>query len=277
MFPRTQQCRFSCAMAALLVLASGSVHAAPKASGKPAWATTTVGTVTIKGSATTSPNGRLTLSGEGTDIWSTADGFQFVYQRLSGDRQIVANITSLLDTDGWAKGGVMIRQDLTAGSAHASLLLTPANGLVFEQRTTAGGLTTRVAVLGRAPTWLRLRRLGTSVTASVSSDGMTWADVGTQRVPMPADLYVGLAVTSRYPSKLTTATFERVAISIPPATPTTPSGPVAAWSFDDGVGSLARASIGGLDGVVSGATWTTAGKRAGALVFNGIDNLVTVS
>ena len=54
----------------------------------------------------------------------------------------------------------MIRQALTAGSVHASLLMTPSNGIVFEQRTTAAGLTTRVGVPGTAPAWLRLRRVG---------------------------------------------------------------------------------------------------------------------
>src|SRR5215212_5493373 len=136
MFPRTQQCRSSCAMAALLVLASGSVHAAPKASGKSAWTTTTVGTVTIKGSATTSPSGRITVSGEGTDIWSTADGFQFLYKVLSRDGQITANLTGFQNTDGWAKAGLMIRQGLMPNAVHASLLATPSNGIVFERRIT---------------------------------------------------------------------------------------------------------------------------------------------
>ena len=49
------------------------------------------------------PSCRFTVSGEGTDIWSTADGFQFVYQRLTGDQQILANVTALQNTDGWAK------------------------------------------------------------------------------------------------------------------------------------------------------------------------------
>ena len=98
------------------------------------WLTTAVGTVTVKGSASTSRNGRITVSGEGTDIWSTADGFQFMYKRLSGDQQITAKITSLQNTDGWAKGGIMIRQALTADSMHASLTMTPANGIVFQPK-----------------------------------------------------------------------------------------------------------------------------------------------
>jgi regulation of enolase protein 1 (concanavalin A-like superfamily) len=258
-----------------VLLAVTPTDAAPKAGGpKPSWVTTAVGTVTVQGSATIARSGRITIYGEGTDIWSTADGFQYLYQRLSGDGAISAKITSLDNTDGWAKAGVMIRQGLTANSVHAALLTTPANGIVFEQRTTSGGLTTRMGVAGAAPSWLRVARMGASVTASVSSDGTTWVDVGTSDVPMSADVFVGLAVTSRYPSKLACASFERAAITVGSAIK--PAGPVAAWSFDDGAGTLVRASIGGLDGTMTGASWTTAGRNAGALMFNGVDSLVTV-
>ena len=260
------------ALVLCVVLTPASTEGAPKS----AWVTKSVGTVTVKGSATTSPSGRITLSGEGTDIWSTADGFQFLYQRLSGDGEVTARLTSLEQTDGWAKAGVMIREALTADSVHASLLVTASNGIIFDQRTTTGGLTTRAGAMSEGPRWLRLTRNGSSIVASLSSDGTTWVNVGTENLPMAGDVLVGLAVTSRYPSKLAKATFERVGIETRTATTTPPAGPVAAWSFDDGAGRLLRASEGGLDGVITGATWTTAGRYGGALMFNGIDNLVTV-
>ena len=164
----------------------------------------------------------------------------------------------------------MIRQALTAGSVHAALLATPVNGIVFEQRTATGGLTARTGIAGAAPSWLRLKRSGNSVTASTSSDGVTWVDVATQSVPMSTDVLIGLAVTSRSPTRLTTATFEKVAIATVAPTPTQPpalAGPVAAWSFDDGAGRVLRASAGGLDGAITGATWTKAGRNGGALMF----------
>ena len=272
MYQRTlQACSF---VVGAVVLAGATVEAGPKG-----WSTTAVGTVTMKGSATTSQTGRVIVSGEGTDIWSTSDGFQFVYKRLSGDGQITARIAGLTNTDGWAKGGVMIRAALTAGAAHASFLATPSNGLSFQQRTAAGALTTRVGTAGTVPNWLRLARLGSSLTASLSADGVTWTNAGTSSVPMASNVYIGLAVTSHSGSRLATASFDNVVIGpvagTPPTTPP-PAGPVAAWSFDDGRGSVLRASIGGLDGTIAGATWSAAGRNAGALLFNGVDNMVTV-
>ena len=55
-----------------------------------------------------------------------------------------------------------------------------------------------------------------------------------------------------------------------------PSGPVAAWSFDDGVGSVLRASIGGLDGTIAGATWRPQAETAARCCSTAIDDMVTV-
>jgi hypothetical protein len=56
-----------------------------------------------------------------------------------------------------------------------------------------------------------------------------------------------------------------------------PSGLVAEYSFDEGSGAaVADASGKDNDGTVAGAAWTGAGKNAGALSFDGIDDLVSV-
>ena len=46
----------------------------------------------------------------GSDIWYTADQFNYAYQSLTGDGEIIARITSQTNTDGWAKAGPMIRR-----------------------------------------------------------------------------------------------------------------------------------------------------------------------
>ena len=38
------------------------------------------------------------VTGAGVDIWDTSDQFQFVYQTLDGDGEIVARVTSLQNT-----------------------------------------------------------------------------------------------------------------------------------------------------------------------------------
>jgi hypothetical protein len=66
-------------------------------------------------------------------------------------------------------------------------------------------------------------------------------------------------------------TFFQVAQSL------TPTGLVAAYSFDEGTGSTtADASGKGNTGTIANATWTSEGKYGKALAFNGINALVTI-
>ncbi|HEX4463958.1 MAG TPA: LamG-like jellyroll fold domain-containing protein [Solirubrobacterales bacterium] len=52
--------------------------------------------------------------------------------------------------------------------------------------------------------------------------------------------------------------------------------PIAAYSFDEGKGEIARDSAGAHDGSVEGATWTSEGKFGSALEFDGEDDQVTI-
>src|SRR5262249_15017482 len=97
------------------------------------WLNSDVGAVGAAGSASHS-SGVFTVRGSGADIWGNADGFQFVYQPLNGNGQIVARVTAVQNTDPWAKAGGMIRETLAAGSRHAFMALTPGNGLALHRR-----------------------------------------------------------------------------------------------------------------------------------------------
>ena len=56
------------------------------------------------------------------------------------------------------------------------------------------------------------------------------------------------------------------------------TGPVSAYSFDEGVGSTAADASGhGNAGTISGATWNAGGRFGSALSFNGTNSWVTVA
>jgi hypothetical protein len=157
--------------------------------------------------------GVFTLQGSGADIWDVADGFQFVYQPLTGDGQVVARVTGIGATDAWAKAGVMVRSGLTAGAANAAVVVSAGSGVSFQRRQTTGGGTQYTPVAGTAPTWVKLTRSGNTVSAYRSSDGATWILMGTDSVTLGTTVYVGLAVTSHKNGVLTTGTFDNVAVS----------------------------------------------------------------
>ena len=203
---------------------------APTGGGEPLpapWLNQDVGAVGAAGAAAVS-SGVFTVQGSGADIWGNADGFHFVYQPLSGDGHITARVVSLQNTHVYAKAGVMIRQALTAGSAHALLDVKPAGGLEFLARSSAGGATSYLGGSGAAaPVWVRLARAGSTLTAFTSTGGTTWTQVGSTSIAFSGTVYVGLAVTSHVTGTLMTATFDGVTVETsteppPPPPPGTP-------------------------------------------------------
>ena len=71
----------------------------------------------------TETGGKMTLTGDGADIWNNSDEFTFAYKTLNGDGTIVARVVSIgTGSNTWAKGGVMIRDSLDGGSMHAMMV-----------------------------------------------------------------------------------------------------------------------------------------------------------
>ena len=68
------------------------------------WTDSDVGTVSASGSASAA-SGVFTLTGAGTDIWNSADGFNYAYASMSGDGTIIARVISQQNTNAWAKAG----------------------------------------------------------------------------------------------------------------------------------------------------------------------------
>jgi regulation of enolase protein 1 (concanavalin A-like superfamily) len=154
------------------------------------------------------------MAGAGADIWGTADAFRYVYQPLSGDGEVVARVTSVQNVAAWVKAGVMIRAELTPGSAHAMMMVTPGKGNAFQRRTAGGGTSNSTpGSFVTAPYWVKLTRFGDAITAYESPDGLAWRTVGTATIPMPGVVFVGLALSSHSATTLAEATFDRVSIT----------------------------------------------------------------
>jgi regulation of enolase protein 1 (concanavalin A-like superfamily) len=174
------------------------------------WLNQDIGAVGLAGS-TAITGDVFTLTGAGADIWNTADAFHFTYQRLTGDGEIVARVTSVSATNVWHKVAVMIRNDLTPASAHGMMLVSSGKGLAFQRRVAAGGVSTNTAgPLLAAPRWVRIARSGNVITASYSDDGTTWTVVGSDTIALDATVYIGLANSSHSTTALGTAMVDRV-------------------------------------------------------------------
>ncbi|HXF10828.1 MAG TPA: RICIN domain-containing protein [Desulfuromonadaceae bacterium] len=196
----------------LTVNSSGGGGALP-----PGWTDVDVGAVGLAGNASYNA-GTFTINGSGSDIWTTADQFNYAYQSVSGDQTVIARVISESQTAGYAKAGVMIRESLAADSINASVLITPTNGVALEVRTATGVATINVVGWVRGvqpPKWVKLVRSGSTFTGSYSADGSTWTQFASTNVTMAASTFAGLAVTAHNNAALNNATFDNVSISAP--------------------------------------------------------------
>jgi hypothetical protein len=137
---------------------------------------------------------------------------------LTGAGSIVARIESVENTNAWAKAGLMIRETLDPGSAHAFACITPGNGVASQGRYVTGGASFNTNQGGiTVPHWLKLERdISGNFTVSHSVNGSAWQQVqGTtpQNIPMSTNVYVGLALTAHDAALTCQAVFSNVTIT----------------------------------------------------------------
>ena len=204
-----------------------TVRAAPNVGTLPSgWSHADVGAVAAAGSA--SDDGFLrnglafTVSGSGRDIWGTADAFHFVWQHVVGDFSIDTRVDSLQNTNVWAKAGLMVRADATdPQSTHASIFVSPSNGVVYQRRTAHGGVSASTqGPLIATPVWLRITRNALMITALYRKNTTdAWTVLGRQVFDsFPGAVDVGLPVTSHAAGTLATAKFSGVFLQRLPET-----------------------------------------------------------
>ncbi len=225
------------------------------------WTGVDVGAVGMPGSATFN-NGTWALIGAGTDIFNTADAFQFVHRQFSGDGDLIARVSSLVKPTGAvaAYAGIMFRESLGANVRHATLLMGADGKVKFRRRTMVGGTTASDGTASGtafSARYLKLSRRGNVFTASISADGSQWTQVYTpQTITLPAAAEVGIwTLRAGAVSGLAAATFTNVT-----ATAVLPTG----WAHAD-VGAV------GTPGDVSFANGTYTVTGAGTDLWGTAD------
>jgi len=187
------------------------------------WTNVDVGTPTPGSAGFDEATGMWTVAGNGHDIWDNSDDFHFVFKYLVADGSIAARVLAWGDgSNAWAKAGVMMREDLTGGSRHATTVITGGNGGggSFQRRLTAdsgSASSSNPSPAPQPPWYVKIERTGDEFRGYFSQDGVNWTQHGpVLTVPMRtqagtrAGCYVGLCVTSHVDGTLRTATFDSV-------------------------------------------------------------------
>ncbi len=210
-----------------------------------------------------------TIGGGGAQIGNATnkaatDQFNFMSQSFSGDGSVIAEVTSLADTNASSQAGVMLRNDTTAGSLFAAVEVTASQGVSFQWRSSATSAASSTTSTGQsAPLWVKVTRQGSKFSGYYSSDGVHWTQVGTtQTLTMGSTVLAGLAVSADDNFTLNQATFSNV--SVVPAF-ASQSGTTLTVNFD---GNADPISLG-----TSGST-ITATELTSTLSFTGVNSII---
>jgi regulation of enolase protein 1 (concanavalin A-like superfamily) len=180
------------------------------------WTDQDIGSPGLAGSAS-DVNGDWTVAGGGSDIWNAADQFNFASTTDISDGSIIAEVTSLQNSDpssGWSKAGVMFRNDTTAGSPNVAVVIADTQGVNLQWRSSESAQCSNIQITGvSAPIWLQLNRSGDNFTGYYSYDGINWLLIGTTQIAMKGSVLAGAAVTAHNNSALNTAVFTNVSLS----------------------------------------------------------------
>lgn len=181
-------------------------------------------------------NGTFTVLGSGADIYNDVDDFEYVYQPVTNEFNIVARVVSQDANNGYyAKSGVMCHNGLTSLNQEAAIYVFPTNGydlVEFISRSSDGSTTSVGSGAGRiteGAIYVRLTRVGNEFTGYQSADGVNWSQVGAATIAMPANVLAGLHQEPNDSSVQGGATFDQVVLNGtltgPPSTPSfTPTG-----------------------------------------------------
>ncbi len=250
---------------AFIILVSGQISIAQ-------WTNSDVGAVGAAGSYSES-GGQFTILGSGSDVWSTADEFHYVYQTVNNDVEIICRLLSMDNTNDWAKSGLMIRETLDNNSKHAIISVTPDDIALFQPRVTTGGGMTSTQETGHSlPRWLKLNRTGNVITGEISADGVSWSTVASVTVSMNSNVYAGMFVCSHNDGVLNTSVFDNVSISVDGNTPPVADAgtyPIITDSDDSGDEDVTLDGSGSddSDGSITQWVWTEGSTTLGTTEY----------
>lgn len=180
-----------------------------------------IGTVLHKGTvAYNAVEATYRVTGSGENIWGTADAFQFVWKKVSGDVSLTADI-EFSDTTGdpHKKAVLMIRQSLDPDSAYADAALHNVGLTSLQARDAKGGATHEVQSNVNAPRRLRIMKSGQYFYLFLGAPGEALHfSGGSMRVPMQDPFYIGIGVCAHNKDAEAAATFSHVQIEPVPAT-----------------------------------------------------------
>lgn len=158
-------------------------------------------------------NAKFRLTGGGANVWGKADALFFAWKKVSGDITITADVAfEGAGVNAHRKAMLMLRQDLTPGSAYADIALHGDGLTSLQYRDAANAETKELRSSVTKPTRIRIERRGNQVRVYAGQPGQELAATGPQTIAFDGPIYAGLGICSHDANVLETAVFSNVRI-----------------------------------------------------------------
>jgi TolB protein len=178
---------------------------------------TDVGTVLHAGSVEYDAAKRTyTVAGSGENMWFSADAFQFVWKKVSGDVTLTADIAFAgTGGDGHRKAVLMVRQSLDADAVYADVARHGDGLTSLQARDEKGAITSEIQSYMKAPTRVRLVKRGDRVYIWVTGEGQELQfSGGSMKIALHDSFYVGIGVCSHNKDVVEKAVFSNVELTV---------------------------------------------------------------
>lgn len=234
-----------------------------------------VGNPVKKGSVEYNPNTqKYTIAGAGSNMWTNADQFHFLWKKIKGDFIITASVCFIGNgVAGHRKIGIIARDGLNIASRYADACVhggLPLN-TSLQYRLSDGDTTGQVQVSVNHPTDILLERSGNTFTFSAAVFGENYKTVS-KEIALNDEVYAGLFVCSHVDTVIEKAVFSNVRIVIPPPKNYTPyrdyiGSHLETMDVQTGLRKIEYTAPNSLQG----PNWTTDGRY---LIYNTSDGLL---
>ena len=198
------------------------------------WTCADVGNPSPPGNTTSASASNFTLDGTGTGIGASgSDSFHYVYQSVSGNQSLSAQVVTQSGSPATAQEGIMMRANASPTAPYYAILFNPGGSATVQWRYYDGfndGTVTQALPTVTSPAYVQIVAFDDTAlsppqqffTAETSPDGVTWTPVlgSTQAIPMGTTFTAGLAADAEAARVTPAVVYNAVAlapVTTPPA------------------------------------------------------------
>ncbi|HPR32191.1 MAG TPA: hypothetical protein PLK12_08845 [Prolixibacteraceae bacterium] len=176
-----------------------------------------VGNPKLKGSSAYDPaSDSYTLRGAGENMWFGRDEFHFLSLPVEGDFLLQARVRFIGEgVNAHRKIGIMVRDSLTAESAHVNGVVHGDGLTSLQFRRNAGGDTEEIKAPSLTPNVIQLERKGNRFILATAVEGESFIRVEIDSLILKKKAHVGLFICSHEADVREEAVFDNVRLIIP--------------------------------------------------------------